>query len=90
MKYETGRKFYQADSIKIFISRLCLYFSVAAVRLQSEKEMDTRTSGTIHISSDESFKPVVDSQVKVFEALSRMHIIVHYKPEADCFRDLTS
>ena len=50
---------------------------------------DTRTEGTINISSDESFKPVVDSQIKVFEAkYPDAHIVVHYKPEADCFRDL--
>lgn len=49
---------------------------------------DTIDSGTIHISADESFKPVIDSQVKVFEAsYPDAHIIVHYKPEADCFRD---
>lgn len=52
------------------------------------KNQDTRTEGTINISSDESFKPVIDSQVKVFEALHPdAHIIVHYKAEADCFRD---
>jgi phosphate transport system substrate-binding protein len=52
------------------------------------KNEDTRTEGTINISSDETFKPVIDSQVKVFEALHPdAHIIVHYKPEADCFRD---
>jgi len=50
---------------------------------------DTRTEGTINISSDESFKPVIDSQIKVFEAkYPDAHIVVHYKPEADCFRDL--
>src|SRR3954469_9185628 len=49
---------------------------------------DTRTEGTIHISSDETFKPVIDSQIKVFESLHPdAKIIVHYKPEADCFRD---
>ena len=49
---------------------------------------DTRTEGTINISSDESFKPVIDSQIKVFEAkYPDAHIVVHYKPEADCFRD---
>jgi phosphate transport system substrate-binding protein len=49
---------------------------------------DTRTEGAINISSDESFKPVIDSQIKVFEAkYPDAHIIVHYKPEADCFRD---
>jgi phosphate transport system substrate-binding protein len=49
---------------------------------------DTRDSGTIHISADESFKPVLDSEIQVFEALHPgTHIIAHYKPEADCLRD---
>jgi phosphate transport system substrate-binding protein len=55
---------------------------------RDSNNQDTRTTGTIHISSDESFRPVVDSQIKVFEALHPdAHIVVHYKPEADCFRD---
>lgn len=49
---------------------------------------DTLTSGTIHISADESFKPVLDSEIQVFE---NQHpgakIIAHYKPEAECFKD---
>jgi phosphate transport system substrate-binding protein len=50
---------------------------------------DTPTDGTIHISVDESFKPVIDSEVKVFESsFPRAHIIVNYKPEAACLRDL--
>jgi phosphate transport system substrate-binding protein len=50
---------------------------------------DTTTSGTIHISVDESFKPVIDSQIKVFESqYPNANIIVHYKPEAECLRDL--
>jgi phosphate transport system substrate-binding protein len=50
---------------------------------------ETLTSGTIHISADESFKPVIDSQVQVFESLyPDAHIIVHYKPEAECLKDL--
>ena len=50
---------------------------------------DTIDSGTIHISVDESFKPVIDSEVKVFESLHPdAHVIVDYKPEAQCIRDL--
>src|SRR5690349_7921346 len=50
---------------------------------------ETTTSGTIHISVDESFKPVIDSQIKVFESQHPdAHIVVKYKPEADCLRDL--
>jgi phosphate transport system substrate-binding protein len=50
---------------------------------------DTRETGTIHISADESFKPVIDSEIAVFE---NQHpgakIIAHYKPEAECLKDL--
>ena len=52
---------------------------------------ETPTSGTIHISVDESFKPVIDSQIKVFESsFPDAHIIADYKPEAQCLRDLTT
>lgn len=50
---------------------------------------DSPTSGTINISVDESFKPVIDEQIKVYEASNPgTKIIAHYKPEADCIRDL--
>jgi len=51
--------------------------------------VETATSGTIHISVDESFKPVIDSQLKVFESsYPDAKILVEYKPEAACLRDL--
>lgn len=50
---------------------------------------DTVNSGTIHISVDEAFKPVIDSQVKVFESqFPNAKVVVHYKPEAACLQDL--
>ena len=50
---------------------------------------DTTTSGSINISVDESFRPIIDSQIKVFEAsFPKAKIIAHYKPEAECLRDL--
>lgn len=49
---------------------------------------DTRDAGTIHISADESFKPVIDSQIGVFESsYPNANIIVHYKPEAEALKD---
>ncbi len=52
-------------------------------------DLDSETTGTIHISVDETFKPVIDSQIQVFEALNpKAKIIAEYKPEAQCFRDL--
>ncbi len=62
---------------------------VTACSTGSPKPQETTTSGTIHISVDESFKPVIDSQIKVFESQHPdAHIVVQYKPEAECLRDL--
>lgn len=55
------------------------------------KQQETAVRGRIHISVDESFKPVIDSQVQVFEALHKeAKIIVDYKPEAECLKDLNN
>ena len=52
-------------------------------------DLDTTTSGMIHISVDESFKPVIDSEIQVFESLfPKAKIIAEYKPEAECLKDL--
>src|SRR6187402_900036 len=52
---------------------------------------DTITTGSIHISVDESFKPIIDSQIKVFESsFPDAKIIAEYKAEADCIKDLTN
>jgi phosphate transport system substrate-binding protein len=49
---------------------------------------DTMATGTIHISVDESFKPVMEEQIRVFEkSYPNAHIIADYKTEADCFKD---
>ena len=50
---------------------------------------DSPSHGTIHISVDESFKPVIDEQIRMYEiSYPGTKIIAHYKPEADCLRDL--
>jgi phosphate transport system substrate-binding protein len=60
-----------------------------ACKSSSDPNKETTTSGIIHISADESFKPVIDSQIKVFEASHpKATIIAHYKPEAECIKDL--
>lgn len=62
---------------------------VACGQAKNNASAESPTSGTIHISVDESFKPVIDSHIKVFQSqYPDAHIIVHYKPEADCLRDL--
>jgi phosphate transport system substrate-binding protein len=50
---------------------------------------DTPDQGTIHISVDESFKPIIDSQIQVYESQHpNTHIIAEYKSEAECYQDL--
>jgi len=52
-------------------------------------DLDSADKGTIHISVDESFEPVIDSEIMVYEALHPgTKIIADYKPEAECFKDL--
>ncbi len=51
---------------------------------------ESMKSGIIHISVDESFRPIIDSQIKVFLAQNpEAQIIAHYKPEAECMKDLS-
>ena len=55
----------------------------------SGKPIDSPSNGTIHISVDESFRPVIEEHIKVYESsFPGTKIIAHYKPEADCLRDL--
>ncbi|MFI5133356.1 MAG: PstS family phosphate ABC transporter substrate-binding protein [Chitinophagales bacterium] len=55
---------------------------------QKKELKDTRDRGTIYVSADESFKPVIDSQVQVYESQHPdTKIIVNYKPEAECLKD---
>lgn len=71
---------------------LCLILLTAgckSYRQQDAEKPDTPIRGTIHISADESFKPVIDEQVQVYESNHPdARIIVHYKPEADCLKDM--
>jgi len=76
--------------------KICWYFLLpvllfAGCKSDEQKKAETPDrfdKGTIHISCDESFKPVIDEEVKVYEALyPGTKIIVHYKPEAECLKD---
>jgi phosphate transport system substrate-binding protein len=52
-------------------------------------QTDTPQQGTIDISVDESFEPVIEEEIKVYESTyPNAHIIAHYKPEIECFKDL--
>ena len=49
---------------------------------------DNQTSGYISISVDETYKPVMEEQLKVFTSrFPNAHIAVEYKSESDCIKD---
>lgn len=82
------RKVNQVWVKAVFCFLLTLYF-LPACKNQAKEKIDTFKSGTIHISVDESFKPVIEEEISVFEkTYPEAHIIAHYKTEADCFKDL--
>jgi phosphate transport system substrate-binding protein len=63
--------------------------SCQSYKEKDEKLLDTPERGTIYISADESFKPIIDEQVKVYEANNPgTKINVWYKAEAECLKDL--
>lgn len=71
---------------------IILLVSVVTISCSPKKQVvvtDTPTSGSVNISVDESFKPVIDEQIKVFEgSYPGTKINVHYKSEAECLKDL--
>src|SRR5215471_6448641 len=74
---------------RTFFSVICLLVLVTSCGPNEQKSpTDSENQGTIHISADESFKPVIDSQIQVYEFRHPgTHIIAHYKPEAACIED---
>jgi phosphate transport system substrate-binding protein len=72
---------------------LLFFVFVSAIACSdADKQNDTRDTpetGSISISVDESFKPVIEEQIRVHKAsFPKANIQVSYKAEAACFRDL--
>lgn len=70
-----------------------VFFGIVLNGCKSYKEQDdqlpdTRSRGSITISADESFKPIIDEEVKVYESnFPGTTISVQYKAEAECLKD---
>lgn len=80
--------FFRATKFLLIFSLVLCSFSSCK---EKEKGDGKPQQGTLYVSVDESFKPIIDQQIMVFEAsFPKAHIIVQYKSEADCFRDLQS
>ena len=76
-------------SIKLLLVILIFSSLSSCNNAKIKTQSDTPQQGTINISVDESFKPVIEEQIKVYESTyPNAHIMASYKPEADCFKDL--
>lgn len=70
-------------AILVFVAMSCKNNNVTGPK-------DTPSEGTIHISVEESFKPIIEQQIKVFESSNpKAHIIAEYKSEIECLKDFT-
>ena len=86
-----GRKLICAVRNFVFLGSIGLLFNSCNSSTNSIEDTESLEKGTIHISADESFKPVIDSQVQVFESsYPEAKVVVHYKPEAECLKDFAA
>lgn len=75
--------------IAVLIALVMLVSSCNSNDTSVSHHSDTPTSGTVTIYVDETFKPIMDSEIFVFEALYKdAHIKVVYAPEAECIKAL--
>ncbi|WP_162053619.1 PstS family phosphate ABC transporter substrate-binding protein [Pontibacter pamirensis] len=75
----------KAHSIVLVASLLGLYSCGNA----SDTPLSTPTSGNTNISVDESYQPIIESQVNTFEGIyERADIDAAYKPEGEVVKDL--
>ncbi len=76
--------------LKVFVCSVYICLLLVACRSKN-MAFDTPANGKINISVDESFKPVISEQIKVYKLTHQQtQINASYKSEADCFRDLES
>ena len=71
------------------ISIISLFTIIACNQGQNGEPEDTPTSGKINISVDETFKPIIDSEINAFQNIYQFaKINVTYKSEGNAFQDL--
>ncbi len=75
----------------LYIMLSVCMLATACKTSSTTEQVDTPSEGRIRISVEESFKPFIEQELKVF-ALSfpKASIEVDYKSEIECFKDLAS
>ncbi len=72
----------------IKLSSLIIIIFFCGCNSNNTSKRDTPNSGTIYISVDQSFKPVIEQEIRMYElSYPNTHIIAAYKSESDCFKD---
>ena len=72
-----------------FVYILCLFAVISCNRNQNQGPEDTPTSGKINISVDETFKPIIDTEINTFQSIyTYAKINASYKSEGNAFEDL--
>ncbi len=76
-------------TIQLLSASLLLILTGCAGKNGNNKPSDTPTSGQVTIGVDESYTPMMDTQIYTFEALyKKAKITPVYKPEAEIIQDL--
>jgi len=82
---------YSRNGLLVMITGLLLLGACKSYKQKDSELPDTRDRGKIYVSADESFKPIIDAQVQVYESNHPgTSIIVQYKPEAECLKDFAT
>lgn len=72
----------------LYFSLICGFAFFASSCDNGASDKDSQTAGYIKVSVDETYKPVMEQAIAVFQSnYPDAHIDVEYKPEADCFED---
>ncbi len=83
----------RGGALLIYGYALWLFIVMGCRSFEEQKNAlpDTRERGSIHVSADESFKPIIDAMVQVYESnFPGTKINVQYKPEAECLKDFAT
>ena len=71
------------------LTGLIFLVSCNSNKTKTGQHTDSYNKGTIYISVDESFKPAIEQEIKVYQSsYPEAHIIASYKSEVNCFKDL--
>ena len=85
---KTNKYFQKSFRLSGFILIVALTFT-SCKSSKSDRHSDTPTTGSIQISVDETFQPIIESEIPVFEGIyTQAKIKSVYEPEVDAFNNL--